>query len=101
MPKTLGADWVNLNIIRDLSTEDYLFEIHLVIDLKNETNAVKAERLINEAKSGKKKDEEAKELKRFLRKLAKIDPDDEGNGSGSRDMNRSKKRMINAILVKP
>lgn len=100
MPKILGADWVNLNVVRDLSTEDYLFEIHLVIDLQDEANAVEAERLIIEAKSGKAKDEEAKELKRFLRGLAGIDPDDEGNGSGPNDTARSRKRIINAILLK-
>ena len=100
MPKTMGADWVNLKTVRDLSTNQYLFEIHLVIDLENEDNAETAEELINAAKSGKGHDEEGKALKKFLRPFAGIDENDNGNGTGPGDLARSRKRMINAILIK-
>ena len=93
-PQTKGADWVNLSIIEDYSTDKCTFEIHLSIPIDS-ADVATIRRHIADAKAAD--DEEYEPLKELLRARAGVDNTPAG---GKTDPDRSKKKMIKAILVK-
>ena len=94
----MGADWVNLSVNHDYSTAVRSFEIHLSIPLASQAEADHLDRLLTTARD--KGDVDAPELKKALRKLARVTenpPRDEPAASPA----RSKRQIIWAIMVRP
>jgi hypothetical protein len=101
MAQLLGADWVNLSVIEDFSTQTFKFEIHLEINLKNKatTDDIRDElERASGARKGITGDIDAKTLKRKLRALAKADATSPPGSDA--EFRRSRRQIINAIMVK-
>jgi hypothetical protein len=99
MRELRGADWVNLSLIEDVSTQSYLFEIHLVIDLKDKDTMDDIRTELETAGGGKSGDIDGKEVKKKLKKLANAeDPPTPGSEA---DDHKSRRKIIEAIMVKP